>query len=221
LKTLCAEPSHNTVDQHLNALYLLSAPWAELCPNGRAEAIETARSAGRHWAHTHRDRYTADAIVGNVDYNIFLWQVYGEAAFGRWDTPSLGWTEDTDDLRVCHFCAELERQRRLMHGLPAMPECHNALRMNLILAEQCYHQAGTSMDEDGAAMEAALLARMLLAAAVGRAIESDVWEVRACHSDETEVLPEVEEELGELGRILNCKPEKALRRAIRALKTRS
>lgn len=202
--------------RELNALYLLTASWAVLCPNGRAGAIEIARQAARQWADARRDRFGADDVISSAEFVAYLQATFGETGFRRWYHQE-GWTEDEDDQRVCAFCVELETVRRVRHGLPPIPQCHNSLRMALELAEERF-RAVEGTGGDGHALKAALLARMLLNAATGETTPSEVYECRACPSDETEVPWEVENELCELGGILGCRPEQALHRAIAVLR---
>jgi hypothetical protein len=83
---------------------------------------------GEEWAGKHREPYTAETMIE------------------RWGRIADCWTEDQDDLRCCHFCAELERERRRMHGLPPVPECHEVLPMNLTLAEELFWHVNEEMN---------------------------------------------------------------------------
>jgi hypothetical protein len=202
----------------LTDLFLLTASWSSLCPYGKAQAIETARTAAQAWARDPRNRLTREEVVGSIDFMAFLLETYGKEGLRRWGRLEDGWTEDEDDFRCCHFCAVLEEERRRMHGLSPIPTDLRELQSALAWDEAGCWEAEAAMGREWAAIKdrwegndtpgakryeatkapfnsalgAALLARMLLNVATGTVTPSDVWECRACIDGDSDEWEEME-----------------------------
>jgi hypothetical protein len=136
----------------LSDVELLTVGWSSLGPNDQTQAIETAKNAARAWVRRRGDLYTAERAVGSNDFYAFLYGTFGEEGAHRWGRLEDGWVEDESDFRCCHFCAELETERRRMFGLPLIPTDVQELQSALLWAEARFWKADAASGRAWAAI---------------------------------------------------------------------